>query len=94
MISVGLLPCRLMKRVLEVDDVFYRMRNHPQKITHALDLYYKGASTRKIQEHLGVFYSHNATHKSIHKWIVKYPKIISHDGKKRFFLGILEIANI
>lgn len=37
---------------------FYRMKNSPQKITLCLDLFYKGVSTRKIQQHLQAFYPH------------------------------------
>lgn len=56
---------------------FYRMRNHPKKITLCLDLFYKGISTRQIQEHLQAFYPHNSSNVSIYKWIVKYVKHIS-----------------
>ncbi|MDD5254310.1 MAG: DDE-type integrase/transposase/recombinase [Candidatus Nanoarchaeia archaeon] len=60
-----------------LDYGFYRMRNSPQKITCALDLFYRGVSTRKVQEHFQAFYPHNSSHKSIYKWIVKYSKKIS-----------------
>jgi transposase-like protein len=53
------------------------MRNSPQKITLCLDLFYRGVSTRKVQEHLQAFYPHNSSHKSIYKWIVKYARVIS-----------------
>ena len=56
---------------------FYRMRNHPKKITLCLDLFYKGVSTRQIQEHLQAFYPHNSSNVSIYKWIVKYVRQIS-----------------
>jgi len=59
------------------DDGFFRMRNHPKKITCAIDLFYRGVSTRKVQEHFQAFYPENSSHKSIYKWIVKYSKIIS-----------------
>lgn len=59
------------------DGGFYRMRNAPQKITLCLDLFFRGVSTRKVQEHLQAFYPHNASHKSIYKWIVKYARQIS-----------------
>ena len=49
--------CRDCKKRFVVDDGFFRMRNNPQKITQSIDLFYKGVSTRKVQEHLGVFYS-------------------------------------
>lgn len=59
------------------DDGFYRMRNNPIKITQSIDLFYRGVSTRKVQEHLAVFYPHNSSNVSIYKWIVKYSKMIS-----------------
>jgi len=57
---------------------FYRMRNNPMKITCALDLFYRGVSTRKVQEHFKAFYPHNSSHKSIYKWVVKYADMISN----------------
>lgn len=53
------------------------MRNNPQKVTLCLDLFFRGISTRKVQEHLQAFYPHNSSHKSIYKWVVKYSKLIS-----------------
>lgn len=51
---------------------FYRMRNNPQKITCALDLFYRGLSTREIQEHFKAFFPHNSDHSTILRWIRKY----------------------
>jgi|TARA_Y100000310_G_C20663603_1_gene806203 transposase-like protein len=53
------------------------MRNHPKKITCALDLFYRGISTRKVQEHFKAFYPHNADHSSVLRWITKYSLMIS-----------------
>jgi len=58
------------------NDGFYRMRNAPQKITLCLDLFYKGVSTRKVQDHLRAFYPHNSSHVSIYEWVIKYSNII------------------
>jgi len=69
--------CKDCQATFTIDDGFFRMRNAPQKVSCAIDLYYRGVSTRKVQEHLGVFYPHNATHKSVYKWVVKYAKMIS-----------------
>ena len=60
-----------------LDDGFFRMRNSPQKITCAIDLFYRGVSTRKVQEHFKAFYPHNADHSAILMWIKKYAKMIS-----------------
>jgi len=58
------------------DNGFKRMRNHEKKITLCLDLFFRGMSTRKIQEHLKVFYLHNSDHSTILRWIQKYSVMI------------------
>jgi len=69
--------CKSCNFYFTIDDEFYRMRNSPQKITQSIDLFYRGVSTRKIQEHLAIFHSHNASHMSVYNWVVKYAKMIS-----------------
>ena len=69
--------CNNCNKTFTLDDGFFRMRNAPQKITCAIDLFYRGVSTRKVQEHFKAFYPHNASHKSIYKWIIKYSRQIS-----------------
>jgi len=59
-------------------DAFYRMRNSPQKITCALDLFYRGLSTRGVQEHFKAFFPHNSDHSTILRWIRKYSLKISN----------------
>lgn len=59
------------------NDGFYRMRNNPQKITCAIDLFYRGVSTRKVQEHFKAFYPHNSNNSTIYRWILKFSKKIS-----------------
>ena len=54
-----------------IQDSFYRMRNSPQKITLCLDLFYRGVSTRKIQEHLQSFYPHNSSWVRIYSTAVR-----------------------
>ena len=53
------------------------MRNNPLKITCCLDMYFRGVSLRKIQDHLKAFYPHNSSHMSILRWIRKYSLMIS-----------------
>src|SRR3990167_8839514 len=69
--------CQDCDRRFVVDDGFFKMKNTPQKVTLCLDLFYRGISTRKVQEHLQAFYPHNSSNVSIYKWIVKYSKMIS-----------------
>ena len=69
--------CKDCGKYFTLDDGFYRMRNAPQKVTCAMDLFYRGVSTRKVQEHFKAFYPHNADHTSILRWITKYSLMIS-----------------
>ncbi|MBS3099264.1 IS1/IS6 family transposase [Candidatus Pacearchaeota archaeon] len=69
--------CKSCNFYFTIDDGFFRMRNTPQKITQSVDLFYRGVSTRKVQEHLAIFHPHNASNVSIYKWVVRYAKMIS-----------------
>jgi len=69
--------CKTCNKKFIVRTGFYRMRNNAQKITLSIDLFFRGVSTRKVQEHLQTFYPHNSSHMSIYRWIVKYSKMIS-----------------
>jgi putative transposase len=69
--------CSDCDKTFTIKDGFFRMRNHPKKITCALDLFYRGVSTRKVQEHFKAFYPHNSDHTSVLRWIIKYSIMIS-----------------
>jgi len=66
------------------DEGFFRMRNHPKKITASIDLFFQGLSTRKVQAHLKAFFPHNCTNMTVYNWVIKYSKKISQfsDGLK------------
>ena len=55
-----------------ITDPFARMRNNPKKITCALDLFFRGLSTRGVQEHFKAFFPHNSDHSTILRWVRKY----------------------
>ena len=69
--------CKNCNKKFMYQTPFYRMRNNPQKITLCLDLFYKGVSTRQVQEHLQQFYPHNSSWVSVYNWVIKYSKQIS-----------------
>jgi len=69
--------CQECNRFFVEDNGFLKMKNTPQKITLCLDLFFKGVSTRQVQEHLQQFYPHNSSHMTIYRWVVKYSKKIS-----------------
>lgn len=60
-----------------IQDPFARMRNSPEKITCALDLFYRGLSTRDVQSHFGAFFPHNSDHSTILRWVRKFSLKIS-----------------
>ncbi|MBU0958195.1 MAG: DDE-type integrase/transposase/recombinase [Nanoarchaeota archaeon] len=70
--------CKKCLKKFIVRTAFYRMRNNEKKITLCLDLFYKGVSTRKVQEHLQMFYPHNSSWVSIYSWVIKYSKMIGN----------------
>jgi putative transposase len=69
--------CKGCSRRFSIDDGFWKMKNHEKKVTLCLDLYYKGVSFRKLQEHLQAFYPKNAHYSTIYRWIVKYAIMVS-----------------
>lgn len=69
--------CKDCGKYFTVDEGFFRMRNNPKKITCAIDLFYRGVSTRKVQEHFQMFFPHNSSNVSVYNWIMKYSKNIS-----------------
>ena len=74
--------CQDCNKRFVIDDGFFKMKNNPKKITCALDLFYRGVSTRKVQEHFKAFHPHNSSNVSIYKWIIKYSKVISNYTNK------------
>ena len=68
--------CKKCNKRFVVNNGFFRMRNHPQKITLCMDLFFRGVSLRKAQEHLQAFYPHNSSHMTIYRWITKYSNMI------------------
>ena len=60
-----------------IDDGFWKMKNHEDKITSCMNMYYAGMSLRKIQEHLQMFAPKNSHYSTLYRWIVKYANMIS-----------------
>jgi len=83
--------CKNCGKYFTKDDGFFRMRNNPKKITCAIDLFYRGVSTRKVQEHFQAFYPHNSSNVTIYNWVVKYSKMISNFTDKLKIKGGQEI---
>lgn len=68
--------CKSCGKRFSVNQGFWKMKNHEDKITACMNLYYSGMSLRKIQSHLQMFAPKNAHFSSIYRWIVKYTDMI------------------
>ncbi|MBI2045541.1 DDE-type integrase/transposase/recombinase [Candidatus Pacearchaeota archaeon] len=69
--------CKDCSHRFSIDDGFWKMKNHENKVTACMNMYYAGMSLRKIQEHLQMFAPKNSHYSTIYRWIVKYANMIS-----------------
>ncbi|MBI2632460.1 DDE-type integrase/transposase/recombinase [Candidatus Pacearchaeota archaeon] len=69
--------CLSCSHRFSIDDGFWKMKNHEDKITSCMNMYYAGMSLRKIQEHLQMFAPKNSHYSTIYRWNVKYANMIS-----------------
>src|SRR3989344_2237859 len=69
--------CKDCGKRFSIDDGFWKMKNHEKKITQCIDLYYKGVSFRKLQEHLQAFSQKNAHYSTIYRWLIKYSMMVA-----------------
>ena len=60
---------------------FVSMRTNPKAIMVALDLYFKGISLRKIQDHLVQFEDTRVSFVAVYKWIQKYVALMEQYAK-------------
>lgn len=64
-----------------LDPTFVSMRVNPKAIMVALDLYFKGISLRKIQDHLRQFEDTHVSFVAVYKWIQKYVSLMEQYAK-------------
>jgi len=68
--------CRTCGKRFVVDEGFLKSRYDPKIVTLALDLYFKGASLRKVTQHLAQFYGIKVSQVAVLKWIRKFSQLI------------------
>jgi len=68
--------CKDCARKFVLNRGFEGLCYDPRIVATTLDLYFKGVSLRKIEDHLGQFYGLDVDHSTIHRWIGKYTDII------------------
>jgi putative transposase len=70
--------CRTCGKRFVVDEGFLKSRFDPKIVTLCLDMYYKGASFRKITQHVAQFYGLKVSDVAILKWVRKFSELIDH----------------
>jgi putative transposase len=70
--------CRTCGKRFVVDEGFLKSRFDPKIVTLCLDMFYKGASLRKITQHVAQFYGMKVTHVVILKWVRKFSELLDH----------------
>jgi transposase-like protein len=69
--------CTLCNKKFTPDDGFWKMKNTPETITEALDLYEVGHSLKETKSHLWKHHGVRISETSIRSWIKKYSKKIT-----------------
>lgn len=69
--------CKGCGKRFSFDEGFAKMKNKPEIITLALDLYMKGLSLRKVTDHIEQFFGVKVHYSTVLRWIDKYTKLIN-----------------
>jgi len=70
--------CTKCNRKFTEDDGFWKMKNTPETITEAIDLYETGHSLEQAKEHLWKHHSIKISETSIRNWVKKYSRKIEN----------------
>jgi len=60
-----------------LDEPFKKIVGEPQIVSACLDLYFKGVSLRKIEDHIEQFYGLKVDHTTVYRWIKRFMKLIN-----------------
>lgn len=69
--------CKACKKTFVAENDFKKFKGGAKIITAVMDLYFKGVSLRKIQDHLKQFYELKVTHVTIYNWIKRFTKLMN-----------------
>jgi len=70
--------CKICRKSFVLESVFRKLRGNPKTITLVLDLYFKGISLRKVQNHLEQFYGIKVSHKTIYNWVIRFSELLKN----------------
>jgi len=69
--------CKECKKTFVADKDFRKFKGNAKIVTAVIDLYFKGVSLRKIQDHMKQFYEIEITHVTIYYWIKRFTKLMN-----------------
>lgn len=69
---IGRYLCKACGNRFTGRDGFQNRRSEPEKIALALDLYFRGLSTRQVAEHFRQAYGLRISHVAVYRWLVHY----------------------
>ncbi len=75
--------CNLCNRRFTPNDGFWKMKNTPETITEALDLYKRGFSLKSAVEHLWKYANVKICAKTVRDWVLKYGKLLGRFSAKQ-----------
>jgi putative transposase len=75
--EVTLYLCSTCGRRFAGREGFHNRRADPEKIALALDLYFRGLSVRKVQEHFRQVHQLRISHVTVYRWVVHFGKLVA-----------------
>ena len=70
--------CKICNKTFIIDSCFRKLRGNPKTITLVLDLYFKGISLRKIEDHLKQFYGIKVSYRTVYNWVIRFTQLIKN----------------
>ncbi|MBU5537130.1 MAG: DDE-type integrase/transposase/recombinase [Candidatus Aenigmarchaeota archaeon] len=74
--------CKSCKKTFVENNLLKKFKGKPETLTLVLDLYFKGLSLRKIQDHLKQFYNLKIHYSTNYRWIIRFVKIMGNYTRK------------
>ena len=69
--------CKLCKKTFVAENDFKKFKGDAKIIVTVIDLYFKGVSLRKIQDHISQFYGLKVGHVTLYNWIRRFTKVMN-----------------
>jgi len=72
----AIFKCRSCGKRFVIDEGFLKCHFDPKIVTLALDLYFKGASLRKVTQHIAQFYGLKIHNMTVLRWVRRFSQLV------------------